>query len=118
MLSLLAALLLAQPDGGTSESAPFSNAIYAACPDPGDAGLAERVDGGWFLPEVRAQRVSCLLAACEEDRKVRTQTEPKAPTWVWVVSTAADVALKAAAVITTWGITKAANAPPPQTPPP
>lgn len=29
---------------------------------------AEQLDGGWFLPDAREARVSCLMAACAADR--------------------------------------------------
>lgn len=127
LTALLVASLLSQLDGGVtsapsstpavSESSdagvkPFSAAIYAECPEAGDAGLAEPVDGGWFLPTIRAQRTACLLAACEEDRRYRASPEAVTPSWVWPVTVVADVVLKAGVAIATWGITKATSTQP------
>lgn len=114
LISLTVVLVLGQMDGGVTDAGqpPFSAAIYAACPEAGDAGLAEPVDGGWFLPTIRAQRTACLLAACEEDRRYRASPEATTPAWVWPVTVAVDIALKAAVAFTTWGITRAATQPP------
>ena len=119
-LTLIAALSLSQLDGGvatepvTSQSfdagvLPFSAAIYGSCPDVGDAGSAYHDDGlhAWVLPDPRGPRTACLLAACEEDRRYRSSPEATTPAWVWPVTVAADLVLKAGISIATWAATRA-----------
>ena len=62
------AVSLSQADGGLAE-------VYAACPD---GPHAVEVDGGFFLPNARAARVSCRLAGCEA---YVAQTERPVPTF-------------------------------------
>lgn len=72
----------AEDNGDTEACDAGSTAIVAAGAGPADAGApdpdtlygctdapsAEQVDGGWYLPQLRAERVACLLAACRKHR--------------------------------------------------
>ncbi len=70
MTRLLLAALLAQVDAG-----PGLEALYAACPD---APAAVQLDGGWWLPTPRGERLACELAACEAFAVPRLE-EPTPP---------------------------------------
>lgn len=87
ILALCAQLAHAQDagvsDAGFVPSIRFDDAIYALCPD---APLAERHDGGWFLPDLRERRVACIMDTCETDRSRRAREMAGAappPSWVW-----------------------------------
>lgn len=91
MTGLLLAVLLAT-DGGVPPDAgglTFSDGLYASCPDAKDAP-ATQLDGGWFLPEVRAQRVACLMATCETARRGEKEIAATPPYW-WVAASVAVV---------------------------
>lgn len=60
MTRLLLAALAAQVDGVPADGG--MSAIYASCPA---AQPAIQLDGGWFLPTPRGERLACELAACE-----------------------------------------------------
>ena len=59
VLLLLSLLTQTAPDAGAPATL---EALYTAC---ADAPLAEVMDGGYFVPEARARRNNCKLAACE-----------------------------------------------------
>lgn len=69
-------------DGGVS----FGTPLYRSC---AEAPPLEPVDGGFFLPELRARRLSCLLTTCETDRleKARFISDSTAPLpwWAWAM---------------------------------
>ncbi len=54
---LLLTALLTHVDAG-----PGLAGLYDACPD---APAAVQLDGGWWLPTPRGERLACELAACE-----------------------------------------------------
>lgn len=87
-------LLLLAADGGVSFDAgappSFDGPLYATCPD---APPLEPLDGGWYLPRARGERLSCLMATCESDRSRREKESAVAapPLW-WVWMTTAAVA--------------------------
>ncbi len=64
MIKLLSLVLLGQlADGGTAPSLTIDS-LYVDCPSA-DVPPAEKVDGGYFLPELRARRQVCMQAALE-----------------------------------------------------
>lgn len=74
---LLLALLAQAPDAG-SDALPAPGpvtveSLYLNCPD---APLAEVLDGGgYFVPEERARREGCKLAACESVAAARLRED-------------------------------------------
>lgn len=95
-------LLLAWParanDGGTSADAGvrFDAPLYAMCPE---APPLVELDGGWkLLPPSRAERLACLLATCEADRRAKQDAlEDSPPPWWWLGASAVVVTVAAAA---------------------
>jgi len=70
----------ANTDGGTQLTVT-SLPSYSQCPD---APLAVAVDGGFYLPELRAKRVACMLATCEENLKLKKDSSTFQTPWLWV----------------------------------
>lgn len=76
-------------DGGAPDagSPSFSTTpLYRSC---SEAPPLEPVDGGFFMPELRARRLSCLLTTCETDRLEKARfisdlTTPL-PWWAWTM---------------------------------
>jgi hypothetical protein len=72
------------------EYIPFNDEVYSVCPV---APPSERVDGGYFLPEMRAARNACLMATCDRalfDERHPDQQKPP-PGWVGYVLVGAGV---------------------------
>jgi len=83
-MKLLLALSLytaAAPDGGVR----LDSNIYASCPA---APPIVEMDGGWYMPNERAARLSCIVTACEVDRSRRAEESknslPPPPWMAWV----------------------------------
>lgn len=92
MISLVLALALSQApaDAGVSvdAGAELPANFYAHCTE---APPLEPVDGGFFLPELRAQRIACMLVTSERE-VVRVNNEK--PGWVpWVIGVGAGLAV-------------------------
>ena len=66
----------------------FADPIYSVCPL---APPSEVVDGGFFLPTLRAQRVSCMMAACDRALYDQRQTLHVDTPLGWVVGVTAAV---------------------------
>lgn len=77
-------------DAGTPIVTPFSDTLYSTCPTAPDA---VELDGGWLLlPPVRSERVSCLMATCEDDRlRRKSDGDVKPPPAWWVTAISAAV---------------------------
>jgi hypothetical protein len=100
---LIAALLAQVPDAGTAPDAGTMPAgidqLYVACPT--DVPLAEAVDGGFFVPEGRARRQVCLLAACEKyaEPKLLEVSGPPAPASTVFLLAGAGVGVLVAGIV-------------------
>jgi hypothetical protein len=98
--ALLVTFALGAMDAGVQEQdagpVTLDAPVYARCRE---APPLEPSDGGYFLPEARAQRLTCLLSTCELDRREKSKLLmelPPAPTWwLWVLSVTSAIALGA-----------------------
>ena len=84
------------PDAGVgvvvdAPARPFSDALYAECPA---APPSVRGDGGVWLPDPRAARITCLMTTCDVSRRqTKAELDGKGPppgwvTWVGGLATA------------------------------
>lgn len=73
-----------ESDGGTSLTVPAS--FYSECVE---APPLVKTDGGFFMPQLRAERNACMLATCEASYVIETNNRPG---WVpWVIGVAASI---------------------------
>ncbi len=97
-------------DAGVVVYAPFKDPLYSVCPD---APEAQELDGGaLLLPPLRATRVSCLMATCEDDRLSRKKGDEIKPPPAWWVTAISAAVLVGAGMFTVGRFTAPATAPP------
>lgn len=93
----VALIALAAVDGGVDAGVvlpAFDDAVYAQCRE---APPIVPVDGGYFMPEPRAQRLTCLLNTCELDREAKSrfigETPPPPAWWLWALGVTSALSL-------------------------
>lgn len=96
MVPLLFALLGAM-DGGIDAGVKlprFDDGVYRQCRE---APPLVSVEGGYFMPEARAQRLTCLMNTCELDREAKSrliaETPPPPPWWLWALGVTTALSL-------------------------
>lgn len=99
LLLLLSRLSWADPDAGVR----FDASLYATCPE---APPVVALDGGWaLLPPARAERLACLMATCEADRRMKQEAlEASPPPGWWLGASAVVVVVAAAAFAVGWSV--------------
>jgi len=90
---------LGATDGGVSDAGVrFDAALYGSC---SEAPPLEPADGGFFMPELRARRLNCLMTTCEVDRREKEHLlvdMPPPPAW-WLWASGVTAALVLGAII-------------------
>lgn len=66
VLVLLAVLPAVGQDAGVPDYQPAIDREEYRCPDAEEEAVP--LDGGWWVPDVRERRVTCLLASCAAHR--------------------------------------------------
>lgn len=96
-MGLLLTVLLGATDAGVDagvELPRFDAPVYQQCRE---APPLVAVDGGYFMPEPRAQRLTCLLNTCELDRAAKSrfigETPPPPAWWLWALGVTSALSL-------------------------